>query len=144
MDKHDLPPLFLNGVHIIPEDTIKTLGFVFDSAMTWKSQIVPKYKSHMSQIYRSRQFFWMLMVYHLCIKLSSIEYGHLLYYGAANSHLRRLDSLQCHAEGICSTTFSLLSSRCQAAAFRLICKLHDGEGQGIFQSFCPRFVHLQY
>jgi len=39
VDRHDFPPLFLNGTHIIPEDSIKILGFVFDSAMTWKPHI---------------------------------------------------------------------------------------------------------
>jgi len=61
---------------------------------------------------------------------SCLEYGHLLYYGAANTHLCGLDSLQHRAEGICSTTFSSLSSYRQAAAFGLICKLLDGEGCG--------------
>ena len=34
LDKHD-PPLFLNGIHIIPEDTIKILSFVFDSEASY-------------------------------------------------------------------------------------------------------------
>ena len=33
-DKHDIPPFFLNGIQITPEDTIKILGFIFDITMT--------------------------------------------------------------------------------------------------------------
>jgi len=63
-----------------------------------------------------------------------LEYD-LLYYGAANTHLCRLNSLQHHSEGICSTTFSSLSSRLQEAAFGMICKLLDGEGRGTYSPF---------
>jgi len=54
--------------------------------------------------------------------------------------LKDLDSIQRRAEGVCSSTFSPLSSRRQAAAFGLICKLLDGEGRGNLQSFCPHFA----
>ena len=93
-------------------DTIKILDFVF---MTWKphiDMIVSKFKSCMSQLYRLRQFLdveGLSLMYKAFIR-PCLEYGHLLYYGAANSYLCRLDSLQHCAEGMCSTTFSSLSS----------------------------------
>jgi len=145
VDKHDIPPLFLNGIPITSEDTIKILGFIFDTTMTWKphiDMIVSKSKSRMSQLYRLCQFLdvgGLSLMYKAFIH-PCLEYGHLLYYGAANTHLCRLDSLQHRAEGICSTTFSSLSSRRQAAAFGLICRLLDGEGHGNLQSFCPHFA----
>jgi len=64
-----------------------------------------------------------------------LDCGHLLCYGAASTHLYRLNSLQHHAEGIYSTTFSLLSSGLQEAAFGMISKLLDGESHGTYSPF---------
>ena len=94
--------------------------------------------------------FWIII--HVRTK-PCLEYGYLLYYGTANTHLCHLDSLQQHAASICSTTFPSLSSCCQAAAISLICRLLDGEGHANVQTFCPHFathllegllVYLQY
>ena len=82
--------------------------------------------------------FWILLVYKSFIR-SCLEYGHLLYFSAARSHLERLDALQRRAAGICHDTFPLESRR-YAAVVGLTCRLLDGEGRGDLQSFCPSFV----
>ena len=41
---------------------------------------------------------------------SCLEYGHLLYFSAAKSHLDRLDTFQCRTAGICHDTFPSLES----------------------------------
>ena len=69
-----------------------------------------------------------------------MEYGHLLYFSTARSHLERLDALQHRAAGICHDTFPSLESRRYAAAVGLTCQVLDGEGHGDLQSFCPCFV----
>ena len=61
---------------------------------------------------------------------SCLEYGHLLYFGAARNHLEHLDTLQCRAVGICHCTFPSLESRRHATAIDLMCRLLDGEGCG--------------
>ena len=71
---------------------------------------------------------------------SCLEYGHLLYFSAARSHLERLDALQHRAAGIYHHDFPSLESRRHAAAVGLTCWLLDGEGCGDLQSFCPSFV----
>ena len=113
--------------------------------MTCKPHIgmsVSKSKNRMSQLYHLGQFLDVdgLSLMYKAFICSCLEYGHLLFYRAANSHLCRLDSLQRRADGMCSTAFSSLSSRSQAAAVGLICKLLDGQGRGILQSFCSHFA----
>ena len=71
---------------------------------------------------------------------SCLEYGHLLYFGAAKSHLDHLDTLQHRAAGICHCTFPSLESRRHAAAIGLTCCLLDGKGRGDLQSFTPQFA----
>ena len=71
---------------------------------------------------------------------SCLEYGHLLYFGAAKGYLKRLDALQCRAASICHSTFPSLKSRRHATAIGLLCRLLDGEGRGDLQSFVPHFV----
>ena len=69
---------------------------------------------------------------------SCLEYGHLLYFGAAKCHLDHLDALQHRAAGICHCTFPSLESRRHAAAIGLTCRLLDGEGRGDL----PRVLRL--
>ena len=95
----------------------------------------------MSQLYYLQQFWMLQLDYHLAIFiLPCLEYDHLLYYGAANTHLSHLGSLQQHAASIYYTTFPLLSSHRQVAAISLICRLLAGEGRGNLQTFCPHFA----
>ena len=71
-----------------------------------------------------------------------LEYGNILYTGAASSHLERLDHLQTRIQRTCCSTFQSLSHRRNAAIIGLICRLLDGEGRGNLQGYCPRFCHV--
>ena len=71
---------------------------------------------------------------------SCLEYGRLLYFGAARSHLERLDTLQCQAASMCHCIFPSLESHWHVAAIGLTCRLLDGEACGGLQSFLPQFV----
>jgi len=148
VDKHDLPPRFLNGIHTIPEDSIKILGFVFDSAMTWKphiDMIVSKSKSRMSQLYRLCQFLdvdGLSLMYKALINSSVLVWSMVIYCSTEQLILIFVDWILSNVVlRVCAPPLSLhYLPRRQAAAFGLICKLLDGEGRGILQSFCPHFA----
>ena len=67
-----------------------------------------------------------------------LEYGNILYLGAANAHLCRLDNLQSCIERTCSVTFQPLLQRRHAAIMGLACRLLAGEGQGNLSTYCPQ------
>ena len=71
-----------------------------------------------------------------------LEYGNILYTGAASGHLQRLDHLQNRIQQTCCSTFQSLSHRRNAAIIGLICRLLNGEGRGNLQDYCPRFCHV--
>ena len=60
----------------------------------------------------------------------TLEYGNILYSGAASTHLHRLDDLQSRIEQSCSFVFQPLSHRRNAAIMRLVCYLLAEEGRG--------------
>ena len=73
-----------------------------------------------------------MMAYKAFVR-SKIEYVNLIYLGAAEGYLEKLDRVQSSAvsilEGL-SAFISSLESRSQAAAVGLTCKLLDGQGRG--------------
>jgi len=104
--------------------------------------IVSRAKQQMSQLCCLSSFLdpvGLSVMYKSFIR-SCLEYGHLLYFGAAKSHLERLDALQRRAAGICHDTFPSLESHRCAAGIGLTCRLLDGEGRGNLQSLRPHFV----
>ena len=97
-DIMDHPPLFLNNCQIAEESSLKILGFMFDSSFTWGphvDMIVLRAKQRMSQLCCLSSFLdptGLSVMYKSFIR-SCLEYGYLLYFGAAKSHLERLDAL---------------------------------------------------
>ena len=119
-DTIDHPPLFLNNCPIAEVSSLKILGFVFDSSFTWGphvDMIVSRAKQRLAQLCRLSPILdpaGLSVMYKSFIR-SCLEYGHLLYFSAARSHLERLDALQRRAAGICHDDFpSLESRRCAA------------------------------
>ena len=53
----------------------------------------------------------------------TLEYGNILYYGAAPSHVRRLDNLQTRIEHTCCSTFESLLHCHHAAIIGFVCCL---------------------
>jgi len=142
-DKYSIPQIFLNDIPILSEDSVKILDFGFDTTLTWKphiDMIVSKAKqcSYVIVILCSSvpRLCWIVTY----VQSFHLDYSHLFYYGAANTHLYHLDPPQCCAESNCSTTFPSLFSHRKAAAIGLICRFLDGEGHGNLQFFCPYFV----
>ena len=69
----------------------------------------------------------------------ALEYGNILYAGAAFTHLQRLDCLQSRIEQTCCSHFQSLLHRRNASIIGLVCRLLVGEGQGNLQNYCPLF-----
>ena len=144
-DTFDHPPLFMNN-HLIAEvSSLKILGFMLDSSFTWGphiDMIISRTKQRLAQLCRLSSYLDSvgLSIMYKSFVRSCLEYGHLLYFGAARGYLKRLDALQCRAASICHSTFPSLESRRHAAAIGLLCRLLDGEGRGDLQSFIPHFV----
>ena len=97
---------------IIPEsNSIKVLGFKFDSLLTWEPQIIDilgRARQRAGQLYCCRSFLAkqdISTIYKSWIR-PTLEYGNILYSGAASTHLRRLDDLQSRIEQSCSFCFS--------------------------------------
>ena len=110
LDISNHPPLFLDGIQIPEISSIKVLGFVFDSSLTWQKHIdnfLSYGKQRLSQSYRCCSLFGcedMATLYKSWIR-PVLEYGSILYSGAALSHLNHLDRLQAHVENMCGLTF---------------------------------------
>ena len=79
----------------------------------------------------------MCTLYNTWIRLI-LEYGNILYLGAAKTYLCRFDNLQSRIEQTCSVTFPPLSQRQQAAIMGLVCRLLAGEGRGNLPIYCPQ------
>ena len=69
----------------------------------------------------------------------SLEYGAILYSGAAQFHLAHLDSFQAHVENMCGVSFPPLIVRRNASILGLTCRLLADEGRGNLLTFCPKF-----
>ena len=109
------PPLFLDG-SVIPEtSTVRVLGFTFDSLLTWEPHIVSilnRGKQRASQLYCCRSLLTsqdLSLMYKSWI-CPALEYGSILYAGAASTHLQRLDCLQSRIEQTCSSHFQSLAT----------------------------------
>ena len=67
-----------------------------------------------------------------------LEYGNILYSGAANTHLCRLNNLRSHIERTFSVTFQPLLQRRHATIMGLVCRLLAGEGRGNLSTYYPQ------
>ena len=73
---------------------------------------------------------------------STMEYGSVLYMGAADSHLAKLDRVQASAERMCGFKMESLGSRRDAAAFSLAVKMLCGKCRGVLNDFTPQLYHI--
>ena len=61
--------------------------------------------------------------------------------GAADTHLKKLDSIHEKAQRIGNFTIGPLKLRREAAAISFTLKLLDGKGRGVINSYAPGFVN---
>ena len=84
---------------IIPEsNSIKVLGFKFNSLLTWEPHIIDilgHARQRAGQLYCCHFFLtkWDICTIYKSWICPPLEYGSILYSGAANSHLCHLDDL---------------------------------------------------
>ena len=98
-------------------------------------------KQRLNQLYCCRSLLtsWDLCLIYKCWIRPTLEYGSILYSGAALGHLQRLDNLKTRIERTCCSTFPPLLHRCNAAIIGLVCCLLAEEGRWNLHCFCPLF-----
>ena len=69
--------------------------------------IISKTKQGLAQLYRLSSYLDSvdLSIMYKSFVHSCLDYGPLLYFGAARGYLKRLDALQCRSGGVCHSTF---------------------------------------
>ena len=89
------PSLIMDDIIISEVNSIKVLGFTFDSLLTWEphiTDILSHARQRAGQLYRCRSLLTnqdMTNIYKSWIR-PMLEYGNILYSGAAATHLNRL------------------------------------------------------
>ena len=112
--------------------------------LTWEAHIVSilnRGKQRASQLYSCRSLLTsqdLSLMYKSWVR-PALEYGSILYAGAASTHLQRLDRLQSRIEQTCCSHFQSLLHRRNASIIGLVCRLLAGEGRGNLQNYCSLF-----
>jgi hypothetical protein len=134
--------LVFGGAHVIFEEQLLLVGFLFDKKLTWGpmvDRVASKSRRALGAVRRMQKLLGSsdrAVLYKAFVR-SILEYGLLEYIAAAPSHLSKLDRIQSNAERLCGIQFTPLSERRDAAAFGLICKLLDGGCVDQLQQLCP-------
>jgi len=145
-DKNIRSEIKMGGFTVEEKEVLKVLGFLVDNKGNWGKhveQTAKEARQRLGAIKRIRQYLndtSSVRMYKAFVR-SRLEYGNLVYWGAAESHLKKLDAVQNSAKSMLKKPQFLpsLETRRKAAALGLVCKLLDGEGRGELQSLEPNF-----
>ena len=126
---------------------MKLVGFIFDSKMTWGPMVdmlAKKARCKLGAIRRLRPYLdsQNLKLMYTAFVRSGMEYGSVLYMGAAESHLLKLDKIQWSAQALGGFVIDDLQSRRDAACLKLACKLLAGHGRGSLRDYAPSLVEV--
>ena len=143
-----LDRLCMDGKHIKEVSQMKLVGFDFDSKLTWGpmvDRLAKKARCKLGAIRRLKQYLDIpnLKLMYTAFVRSGLEYGNVLYMGAAESHLLKLDRIQKSAQALGGFEVESLQSRRDAACLKLGCKLLAGQGRGSLDAFAPSLVSVQ-
>ena len=143
--KFDCTGIVMDGLEVEQVDELKLVGFTLDSRMTWKPMIDLLAKKARCRLAALRRLRFVLddnnmKTMYIMFVRSVMEYGNVVYMGAAQTHLEKLDRVQRSAERIGNFTIETLEARREAAAIRLALKLMDGRGRGKLQDFAPQVM----
>jgi hypothetical protein len=122
---------------------MKLVGFTIDSVLSWGpmiDRIASNARARLGALARLKCYLdssTMKMMYVMFIR-SIMEYGCVAWMGAADTHLRKLDTVQLRAEKIGGFTIESLSSRRAAAAVSFSFKMLAGECKGVLNKFVPK------
>jgi hypothetical protein len=130
------------GKHIVFEEVLLLVGFLFDRKLTWKpmlDRVCSKSRQALGAVFRLKSMLRPsdIAVLYKAFVRSALEYGLLEYFAAAPGYLSKLDKIQRAAEKMCGMEFTPLGDRREAAAFGLICKLLAGGCVEQLQMQCP-------
>ena len=134
--------IVMEGQQVKRVDEVKLVGDLFDSKLTMSSMVGALAKKARSRVGALRRLKPMLdssnlqLMYTMFVR-SVMEYGNLVYMGAAKSHLEKLDRVQDSAMKLGGFTVESLQSRREAAAIDFALGLLSGGGYGELKSYKP-------
>jgi hypothetical protein len=143
-----LDHLMMGGKPIKQVDQLKLVGYLFDSKMTWGPMVdmlAKKARAKLGAIRRLCPFLDsqnIKLMYTTFIR-SGMEYGSMLYMGAAETHLQKLDRIQLSAQAMGGFEVESLGARREAACVKFACKLLAGKGRGSLADYAPTLVDVQ-
>jgi hypothetical protein len=140
-------PLSMGGFTVEEKEQLKALGFVVDSKGNWSQHVqavAGEARKRLGAIRRVAHLLdnqSIMMAYKAFVR-SKIEYGNLVYWGASNTNLGKLDKVQQSAISLLddpepSLLPCPLERRREAAAVGLLVKVLDGEGRGQVNELRP-------
>jgi hypothetical protein len=139
--------IVMDGVVVEQISEMKLVGFTFDSKMRWGTMVDRAARKARTRLAALRRLSGLLdarnlkTMYMMFVR-STMEYGSVLYMGAADSHLAKLDRVQASAERMCGFKMESLGSRRDAAAFSLAVKMLCGKCRGVLNDFTPQLYHI--
>jgi hypothetical protein len=131
-DQSLLENIEMQGWRVEFKSEIKITGFIFDEKLSWSSMIdklAAKARVRLGAVSRLKPFLDaenLKTIYQMFVR-SMLEYGNVLFMGAAETHLAKLDRIQGAAERIGGFTCEPLSLRREAAAVSLALKMLNGD-----------------
>jgi hypothetical protein len=137
--------IVMGGFDVKVVNELKVTGFVFDHKLLWGSHIskvVKKARQRVGALRNLVQYLSpdnMQIMYTTFIR-SILEYGSVLFMGASDSHLKKLDAVQHTAERLGGFQVESLKSRREAAAISLALKLLAGDCKPGLQRFAPELI----
>ena len=130
-------------IKAVPE--MKLVGFIFDPKMTMQpmvDHVARKARVKLAAIHRLKQHLEsdnLEQMYKAFVR-STIEYGNLVYMGAADSTKEKLDRVQHAAAKMGQFEVESLGSRRKVALIGLVFKLLGGTGRGMLNEFIPTLM----
>jgi hypothetical protein len=150
--KHLHSPCRMGGHEVKEVEELEALGFIIDKKGNWAKFAEATASAARQRLGALRRLSPLLdddsitMAYKAFVR-SKIEYGSLVYWGAAEGYLKKFDGIQRSAISLLQQpqqvgpTLPSLESRRQAAAVGLTCKLLDGRGRGLLNDLKPTLVN---
>jgi hypothetical protein len=141
----DLSGVEMDGMPVAQVQELKVTGFLFDSNLSRGPHIDMLCKKARKRVGALRNLSQYLdsenmKVIYIGFIRSILEYGSVLYMGAAHSHLAKLDTIQRTAEKIGGFLCESLAYRREAAAVSFALKLLDQDCRPGLNKFAPTII----
>ena len=142
-DPSSNPPVVMDGVPVVESNLLKFLGYILDSKGLWSAHIdyvVAQSRKRVGALRRICDYLSPTDLYtaYKAFVRPQLEYGHLLYWSAAEGHLARLDRVQLQAQRLFNEIpLPTLESCRAAAAVGLTCQLLSGSVSSPLLSLAP-------